>query len=80
MTTETITLTAGTMPMFASKELHSGEYVEVEANDPDCTTYAVRSAHMGYIQWQATDLSAVEVVEACKDWGLDGWTPTLHGE
>ena len=79
-TTATVTLTAETLPLFASKDVRSGEYVEVEANDPECTAYTVRRCWMGRTEWQATDLPAAEVVETCNEWGLDGWTPALHGE
>ncbi len=81
MTTETtITLTANTLPLFAHKRISNGEYVEVEASSPAADSYSVTRAFMGRPEWQAADLTAAEVVEACSEWGLDNWTPTLYGE
>jgi len=81
MTTETTTtLTAATLGYAAHKMLPNGEYVEVEAADPDCTSYILRRAYFGNVQWEDTASSAAVAVKAVAHWGLDNWTPALHGE
>ena len=73
-------LTPDTLGDFANKHLTDGEYVEIEASDPEHTGYTVRRAHMGVTQWEGKFDEAYEVIEACKEWGLDGWHAGLYGE
>jgi hypothetical protein len=75
-----VTLTVDDLPLFASKNVASGEYVEVEADSPEANSYSVTRAHMGVAQWQAIGLTAAEVIETVTEWGVQGWTPALHGE
>ena len=76
-------LTTNVVAKGAHKTIKNDEYVEVCGSSvipANCHSYIITRGYMGYTQWQTVVHTAIDAVNECASWGLDGWEIGMYGD